>query len=1124
MLKQLLLTALAVGSLGVINAQTILEENFETGNTGGQLRPVTATPGWTTVDSYSGKTQKYNWHNYYTSTTDMNVVTTGHNCWAAVDAPFGLSEDGDGTGPREEVLLSPELNLDDTYQLEFTWFVGPTNSDDRDRYDIQVRVVTDDNMDGAETVFSIQNEKMLRESGVSVFPIETWDHFTSRVDLSDFKGEKVKLAFVYKMYNPTANIACIDDVTVKKFTPPTGPVGRLTLDRYNFGQVYIGERMYSDNITLTNIGKDGLRITGIDAPEGVSTTLDPTGLNLDTYQSVDFRICYNAQLATPASGNVVLHTSGGDLTIAFQAEKNLIPEGAMYEGFESYFPPAGWKAKGWGWSNGGFEGDHAASGSGDFSVSWLQTPMLDLYDGGNVTFTYYNSYDGDYAPEYDIELQLSIDNGDSWTSVWKTDINNLNSLQTVTVELPRGTEESLLRWYYPAVESDDEGAFDHSSFLLDRVILPNVVGMNGTPGKATILAPANLAENVWPENVELTWEPALFAKGYKLYVGTSAACNELYDGTDIGNVLHFNLGDLAFETEYRWRIVGYNDAGDCPNPTTWRFTTQKNAQIVEFPYSEDFMDSELPLGWHSTPSADNYGREWYVNNIYNYEEDGKQYGAVTSFWLNAGLSNSLETPEVVLPADKPMAISFVWGDEHPADLKSDPSGLAVKKNVEPNNGICDLRFQVYADGQWATLDHLSEDKSDSDAIHYWVPESFDLSTYAGQKVRFRWVHESFSGRDEGQSIARVKIEEVLGSRVSFNKSSWDAGKVNYRMAVSSGDVFTMFNQGTDPLVVKSVAFSAPGFGSSLKAGDRIEPRDHMTFSIDFSAVEPNQEISDVMTITFESGLEAKLPVTATSLGENTYYYSFEPNEFDYNWEEDFTMIDADKGSGYSFSARHIYYSADGQRCAFSLENDSKEHGMYGMMSPISGIHALVAASPQNFNADNWIIWKRMTALDNASFDFYARNWESNQSVLPDPKHYVTVLVSTAGNTNTKDFETVMRATEMPFCDYGGYNHYTVDLSAYIGQDIYVALRHTTLSPSNLAFFDDFTFSGFKNPETGVEAPEVEFSADALVEAYSVSGVLMASGRGLDTLSDLDRGIYIVRVSEGENIKVFRIRL
>ena len=221
------------------NAQTILSEDFETGNKGDKWQPVAAGAGWTVVSSYSGNNANYNWHNYYSDPKgEYTSATISGECCAGVDAPFVSSTDGNG--PREEILLTPELNLDDNYQLEFKFKVSPVNCKDGQRYDLQVRVVTDDNLAGSETIFSIQNEKMLRESGVLVFPITDWNIYTPKIGLEDFKGEKVKLAFVYKMLDEAANVAWLDDVVVKKYTPPTGPLAQLSLNRLEFGNIYIG--------------------------------------------------------------------------------------------------------------------------------------------------------------------------------------------------------------------------------------------------------------------------------------------------------------------------------------------------------------------------------------------------------------------------------------------------------------------------------------------------------------------------------------------------------------------------------------------------------------------------------------------------------------------------------------------------------------------------------------------------------------------------------------------------------------------------------------------------------------------------------------------------------------------
>ena len=222
-------------------AQTILNEGFETSSTESVSQPVAAGEGWTTVNSYSGSKNTFVWHNVY---SEDGYITGKHA--ASCDGPTFESDTNGGFGPREEILLSPELDLNDTYQLSFTFKVSPMNAFDASRYDLQVRVVEDGDLADAETVFSIQNPAMLKESGVLTYPITNWDPRTSHIDLSDWQGERVKVAFVYKMMTNIANVVWLDNVSVKQHTPDTAPVPVLSMDRYNFGDVYVGEKMFSE--------------------------------------------------------------------------------------------------------------------------------------------------------------------------------------------------------------------------------------------------------------------------------------------------------------------------------------------------------------------------------------------------------------------------------------------------------------------------------------------------------------------------------------------------------------------------------------------------------------------------------------------------------------------------------------------------------------------------------------------------------------------------------------------------------------------------------------------------------------------------------------------------------------
>lgn len=1130
-MKKIILSLTAVAmTIGTVQAQTILSENFETGNTQTYARPVTAGQGWTTIDSNDASDLQFVWSNYYSDPESKAGPTiSGAGC-AHVSGSI-LDSYKNGLGPRQEVLLSPELNLDGAYQLSVSFRVSPMNCQDKSKYDFQVRVVEGNaNIDDAPVVFTIQDPEVLRNAGVPGGLINDWAVRNAKIDLSAFEGKKVKLAFVFKMYQKLGNSLWIDDIEVTKFTPAKAPVAKVDIDRVAFEKTYIGEKIYSDPITLTNEGLDGLKITSIDFPDGVSCNLNVAKVNLRRYDSVAFNLAYTASLTSAARGDVVFHTTGGDFTIAFTAEKEFVPEGMTLETFEGYFPPAGWQCNGWGPTPYAIEGDRSMICDGGYGKSQLISPRIDLTDGGKLSFAYFAQYiNEDAAPESDVTVSVSYD-GVNWKNVWTApfDAESLNALLNVEIDLGEGTDNSYVCWEYPAVETDDEGAAPHYTFYLDCVMLPNLWGADGVPGVASNPTPAIQTENVYPFDVKLSWSPAQFAEGYKLYIGTTSACNEFMDGVDMGNQLSIVIPKMDYDTRYRWKVVPYNSKGTATGVSTWTFTTQPDATIKTFPYIEDFGDAKetkgaLPLGWESDDSACAYTphRKWSINQVKTYVDANKdEFFPLFTTWLNAGEHNSVTTPVVVLPADKPMEFTFVWGDDHAASLVTDFSGLAVKNNVEPNNGVSRNEFQIYSNGEWITLTTISQ-KPNDDNIKYWIAERVDLSNYAGQEVRFRWVHESFSGRDNGCSVARLTIEEAKSDKAAFNKKGWNAGKVNYNKSVNSGIQFTLFNQGSADQTIKSVDFATPNFESTLKAGDRISSRGGITFGLTFHALNAESAIEDEMTVNFESGLTISLPVSGEAMAEKSYYFSFEPNDLDYNWEDFFTTIDKDNGVNYAFtSTSWIYYSGNGRKAAFTLESDEYDgKGLYGMMNPVSGVYALAAACPQSGTADNWLVSKRLKATADSRFEFYARNLQSTGSVLPDPKHCVEVLVSTAGNTNTKDFETILPGHEMDFLEPGQWHHYDVDLSKYAGQDVYVALRHFTSAQTDMAFFDDITLHNFDEASSQIEEIETATGADSIVEVYTVSGLKVAKGTAAEVLPSLPRGIYIVKPENGKAISI-----
>lgn len=455
------------------------------------------------------------------------------------------------------------------------------------------------------------------------------------------------------------------------------------------------------------------------------------------------------------------------------------------------------------------------------------------------------------------------------------------------------------------------------------------------------------------------------------------------------------------------------------------------------------------------------------------------------------------------------------------DLIIDETGLLEKQNVPGGNGVSEVIFEIYSDGEWHQVAYLSENYNEDGATKYWRNETVDLQEYAGKTIQFRWINNIYGGKVSNASLDNIVIDGTVESGVMFNKDGWDALKVNYLKAVNSGDIFTIKNNGKQTETVKSVTFNTNDFVSSIPVGQELAAGSGIPFNITFTANNPAQVVEDVMTVEFESGMTATFPVRGEGLAEDVLYYGFEMNPLDYDWKTDFTMIDVDKQVNYKSNYYLTILEDDGGRYAFTqVTNNNIDN-----LPAHSGTHTIAACAPDNNSAaDDWLISKQIVPQAGATFDFYARNLGTTNSVFvgDNDLHSVTVLVSETDNSKTSNFTVVMRETEMPYLDGNNYNHYTVDLSAYEGKPIYVALRHTTVSANWFALFDDFTFTHVGDVVSGIEEVNNSVRSNAEVSVYNANGVLVKQGFGNGAMQSLERGLYIVKVKDGDSVKTYRV--
>ena len=199
-----------------------------------------------------------------------------------------------------------------------------------------------------------------------------------------------------------------------------------------------------------------------------------------------------------------------------------------------------------------------------------------------------------------------------------------------------------------------------------------------------------------------------------------------------------------------------------------------------------------------------------------------------------------------------------------------------------------------------------------------------------------------------------------------------------------------------------------------------------------------QTTSDGASVT----LNWTLPMMNSSYVVDELLYNFADSTL-----SDLTLIDANH-DGYNFKV----YPYGGYGSGKCLKSESWVTGNVGALNP-----------------DNFVVLPRLIPHEGATFSFMAVDADM-PGIAPDPEHF-GVAVSTAGNTNPSDFTMIQEWNST-----GSYTEYSVDLSAYAGQQIYVAIRHfNTTGETYYLYVDDIKV-------TNVEAEITRPAKGALVYA------------------------------------------
>ncbi|MCH5245419.1 MAG: choice-of-anchor J domain-containing protein [Muribaculaceae bacterium] len=1107
MMKKDILTGLlaCVVSIGTAQAAPLLSDDFE---------DYTTTSGlgdWKVEGEFqlqsAGSMTTFTWKSVGNGLSGKRSLQGGGACF-------------NDEGPYEVTLVSPELTLEagKSYKVDFLWQQSTTATLTNQCSDLLVKV----REPGGEwtTVFAAADRDMCEASGVA-FPwgqSSNWETNHSAVDISAWAGKKVEVGFAWlkkDFDNSFANSATIDDVVIDEYNPASGPVADLSQTAYTFPRTYVGTISNSEAITLTNSGKGNLKITSIEGLEGSDfiCMLNPADVNVEPNRSIFFNVRYIPTVNGAATATMKLNIEGGEpVEIKLTGSKTPIPEGYNVENFESnQFPPTGWAKTGnWNALNSSFSGDWCTYVNLTMSpaVHYLTTPRLDLSGDTEhfVAFSYINQLaymtDDLYGVENYVDLELSTDGGQTWKTLWSlNDYVEEVAQAKVTLGSDLG-DNCYVRWAYYIPDLDPTiYDYEYSNYFLDAIVLPPFYGAGGVPAATTAVSPKDGAVDQVNSGLILEWASTLFATSYKVSVGTTAEKFDVVDGA-VTEATSYAVPRLEYNTKYYWKVVPTNATGDAANVPVWSFTTMADQSIKTFPYSQGFEEpaKAFPLGWGTTATGTT---KWGISEIGVF--DGKQIAFASGTVSNT--SATLTTPEIQLPADDTMMLTFFWGNNAPAVLAKDETGNARNTTTaHDGNDACYVEI-AEADGEWQQLAIISEESE------YWVREAISLADYAGKIVQLRWRYDLQQGnRRRGVSLDNIVIESESGAAPAyFNVAEFNFGEVNANTVETSKKYVTLTNGGLQPLKIASVTYGDERFDSDLKEGQTLEANKAVTVTIEFAAGSEAAEVKGELTVAFEGGKSVTLPLVATALPATTLYFDFEDDEHGSLKPAGLTTVDVDKQITVKSSV--IDYPNAGEPMAFIVLNVTRDYADWRNVYPRSGDQVLAAFRSANefISAEDWIISPKMAATAESQFRFYGKSYATNDEFNDFIHHRFEVWVSTEGAEVANFIDKVKKETELAYDKDGKFTEYTIDLSAYAGKEIYVGLRHLGPHNSYVAFFDDFYYENFDSFEmSGIKVVHSELPGETTY--YNLQGVQVAGDR-------LTPGVYIVRRGDGSVTKI-----
>lgn len=299
-----------------------------------------------------------------------------------------------------------------------------------------------------------------------------------------------------------------------------------------------------------------------------------------------------------------------------------------------------------------------------------------------------------------------------------SEVSNMSDMLDNTALVRENYDNTLIAWSEQTLTSGLTLGAEGLPFcdaLEERQSMIDIYGWNITndildcpvPECTQLTSPLNGDMDV-PLNTNLTWEPTLFARGYRLTVGTSSGGNDIINNETVNNTFYefsvdFNTGDSVYVT-----LVPFNDTGDAVGPCAEEnfdilgstATIPNCTSLTEPLNSATNVAINTDLSWNPIANADGYrltvGTATGAADIMN----GVDVDNVTTFELTDDLPEDTDIFVSIIPYNEVgNAISCT---EESFKTEIIPVSPACTQLLSPSNGTTGV--PVDSELSWNAVD------------------------------------------------------------------------------------------------------------------------------------------------------------------------------------------------------------------------------------------------------------------------------------------------------------------------------------------------------------------------------------------------------------------------------------